>query len=358
MVGLTPPPTPSPGGRVRLAWRPFELQLPQPLATARVTIRRKRGWLLRLEGTDGAVGWGEVAPLDGELEPLSAALAEPELAGGSGAPWLERAALENRLTAGGLSGSLAFALGAALAELDGLPRGRWRPAPASAVLLPAGAAVVPALRQWLAAGLPCGTQGPALLRCRPTFKWKVAVAPDREERALLEQLLQVLPVDGWLRLDANGGWDRSTAWQWAERLAVEPRLAWLEQPLAPADQAGLRELAARLPVALDESLQADPALVASWPGWQVRRPSQEGDPRSLLAALEAGRPRLMLSTAFETGIGYRWLQHLAALQAEGPTPAAPGLAPGWQPAGGLASADPEVVWAAAAVAPGAGGLDR
>jgi O-succinylbenzoate synthase len=196
------------------------------------------------------------------------------------------------------------------------------------------------------------------LRCPPTFKWKVAVVPDREERALLEQLLEVLSVDGRLRLDANGGWDRPTAWQWAERLAAEPRLAWLEQPLAPGDHAGLCELADRVPVALDESLQVDPALAASWSGWQVRRPSQEGDPRPLLAALEAGRPRLMLSTAFETGIGRRWLQHLAALQAEGPTPAAPGLAPGWQPCGGLASADPEAVWEAAAVAMGPGAMAR
>jgi O-succinylbenzoate synthase len=343
---------------VRLAWRPFELQLPQPLATARGTIRRKRGWLLRLEGTDGAVGWGEVAPLDGELAPLRAALAELGSAAGPGAPWLERAALEERLMAGGWPGSLAFALGAALAELDGLPRGRWLPAPASAVLLPAGAAALTALRQWRAAAGPSGTQGPAPLRCPPTFKWKVAVVPDREERALLEQLLEVLSVDGRLRLDANGGWDRPTAWQWAERLAAEPRLAWLEQPLAPGDHAGLCELADRVPVALDESLQVDPALAASWSGWQVRRPSQEGDPRPLLAALEAGRPRLMLSTAFETGIGRRWLQHLAALQAEGPTPAAPGLAPGWQPCGGLASADPEAVWEAAAVAMGPGALAR
>jgi O-succinylbenzoate synthase len=56
----------------------------------------------------------------------------------------------------------------------------------------------------------------------------------------------------------------------------------------------------------------------------------------------------MLSTGFETGIGRRWLEHLAALQALGPTPVAPGLAAGWQPAGGLASLDPERVWQAAA----------
>jgi o-succinylbenzoate synthase len=57
---------------------------------------------------------------------------------------------------------------------------------------------------------------------------------------------------------------------------------------------------------------------------------------------------LMLSTALETGIGRRLLLHLAALQAEGPTPAAPGLAPGWRPEGALFAADPHLVWEAAA----------
>jgi O-succinylbenzoate synthase len=312
-------------GLIRLQWRPFGFALPQPLATAAGTVRERRGWLLRAQGEQGAVGWGEAALLDGQLEPLAAAIE----ALGSAPP---RGALEADLAAGGLPAALAFALGAALAELDGLPRRRWRAAPASAQLLPAGPAALDALAR----------TGPA-----PAFKWKVAVVADSLERALLEQLLQRLPAAARLRLDANGGWDRATAAAWAERLAREPRLQWLEQPLDPADQAGLAALAQRVPVALDESLQRQPALRQGWPSWQVRRPSQEGDPRPLLAALEQSTPRLMLSTAFETGIGRRWLEHLAALQAEGPTPVAPGLAPGWQAPGGLASADPETVWAAA-----------
>ena len=170
-----------------------------------------------------------------------------------------------------------------------------------------------------------------LERC--TFKWKVATAPDALERQLLEQLLQRLPPTARLRLDANGGWDRSTAEAWMQRLRDDPRLDWLEQPLAVEDQAGLDQLAALGPVALDESLDQQPELRRSWSGWQVRRPALEGDPRLLLRELQAGLPQRMLSTAFETGIGRRWLEHLAGLQAQGPTPAAPGLAPGWTPGG-------------------------
>jgi len=320
------------------------LPLPQPLRTASGVLTCKRGWLLRLTTASGALGWGEAAPLAfGEalapaLQRLEAAIAA---LGGSCC----RATLEQGLArAGGMDAwppALAFALGSALAEADGLvgaAAGGWLPPPPAAVLLPAGAAALPRLEQHLAVD-PTATA---------SFKWKVAVQCDRDERALLEQVLARLPAAARLRLDANGRWDRPTAQAWADRLVAEPRLQWLEQPLDPGDHEGLEALAAQLPLALDESLAADASLRQRWPGWQVRRPSQEGDPRPLLAALRAGQPYRVLSTAFESGIARRWLHHLAALQVQGPTPSAPGLAQAWQPQGPLMAADPQQVWEAAA----------
>jgi O-succinylbenzoate synthase len=337
-------------GLLRLAWRPFHFRLPRAMVSAHGTLEQRRGWLLRLEDGEGRLGWGEAAPIawqqsgpDGGARPWATdcpwALAAAALA--ALPQRLARPELECRLPQ--LPAPLAFALGLALAEIDGLgaaAAGGWRPAPASAVLLPAGAAMPAALEAALdGRGAAAGT---AL-----TVKWKVAAGEDVLERQLLERLLDRLPAGARLRLDANGGWDRATAAAWAERLAGNPRLEWLEQPLDPADGAGLEALAARLPLALDESLRLDPALASRWRGWQVRRPAQEGDPRPLLAALAAGTPRLMLSTALETGIAWRLLGHLAALQQDGPTPTAPGLAPGWRPAGGLFAADPARVWQAA-----------
>lgn len=329
------------GCDLRLQWRLFALPLHQPLRTARGLLAGKRGWLLRLEMAGGGVGWGEAAPLDGDLAPIEAAIAQLDAS-------TSKAELEAVLARSALPAALAFAIGAALAECEGLPCGRWRSPPASGLLLPAGPAALTALESALAGyHQPPSGDGPC-------FKWKVAVDPDPEERLLLDRLLERLPATARLRLDANGGWNRSTAAAWAQRLAAEPRLDWLEQPLDPADSQGLEELVVRFPavaIALDESLQVRPELRQHWPGWQVRRPSQEGDPRPLLAELERGRPRLMLSTAFETGIGARWLHHLAALQVEGPTPAAPGLAPGLTPPGELAASEPERVWQAAGALP-------
>ena len=322
-------------GRWRLSWRPYGFALPRQLITSQGVVAKRSGWLLRLDAADGRRCWGE-APL---WTPQAADAAEAALVAMPATG--TRRQLEQWLVQ--LPAPLAFALGTALVEADGLgaaDQGGWLAAPESAWLLPAGDAMLPALeavRQQASA--------------RPfTVKWKVAAKADRREFALLDALLELLPANSRLRLDANGGWDRRTAHRWADRLKADPRLEWLEQPLAPADHTGLQALAVEVPVALDESLREQPALVDGplrWLGWQVRRPAMEGDPRPLLQALQAGVPRLMLSTAFETGIGRRLLAHLAALQAQGSTPAAPGLAPGWRPAGDLFADDPQQVWEAA-----------
>lgn len=325
----------SPRGLLRLSWRPYRFALPQTLITSRGALGVRSGWLLRLRNAEGSCGWGEAAaPLWVEPAPAlhEAVEAIP--------PELTPADLEALLPR--LPACLACALGMALAELQGCGaavQGGWRLGPASAWLLPAGESALASLDPLLGAA----PDQPL------TFKWKVAAVDDAQERDLLELILQRLPASASLRLDANGGWDVATADRWVDRLVEEPRLQWLEQPLAPGQLGELRRLVRRLPVALDESLPLLlPQQRTAWPGWLVRRPLTEGDPRPFLRELQAGLPRQMISTAFETGIGRRWVEHLAALQAQGPTPAAPGFAPGWRPEGNLFAAEPERVWEAAA----------
>ena len=317
---------------LELQIRAFGFVLTRPLQTAAGVFRHRRGWLLKLKSVDGRIGWGEVAPLTpAEMEDCSQALR----------------ALPRQVTVQQLEellplqlGPVAFALGAALAELDALvgthALNPWLSPPPSAWLLPAGKAMLAKVDQLIEHN-----------HFPMTLKWKVATFEDDVERRLLEALLERLPSNASLRLDANGGWNRVTAWGWMQRVARDPRLSWLEQPLPPKDQAGIEALGRIGAVALDESLVQDPGLRARWKGWQVRRPLLEGDPRPLLRQLEQGIAKRMVSTVFETGIGRRWLHHLAALQWKGPTPSAPGLAPGWCPDGPLFSTDPEKVWSAA-----------
>lgn len=320
---------------LRLQTRPYAFELTRALQTASGNWQLRRGWLLRLDHPDGRTGWGEVAPLADELDPACAR----SVAALSDQCWSAKE-LEQHLVQS--PPAVAFGLGAALAEIQGLVgqagSDGWLPAPPSAHLLPAGDAMPPVLEDLLTTMPADGVV---------TVKWKVAALAESREQRLLEQLLQLLPANARLRLDANGGWNLPVAQRWAERLQNDNRLEWLEQPLAAGDWTGHQSLLKQVPVALDEGLRDHPHWRQAWMGWQVRRPLLEGDPRPLLRQLQQGLPRLMLSTAFETGIGGRWLAHLAALQRQGPTPAAPGLAPGWCPAGPLFSTDPAEVWTAA-----------
>ena len=323
---------------LRLQIRPYAFALLRPLQTAVGEIRQRAGWLVRLEHPSGRCGWGEVSPLNPDhAERCRRWIAQQ---GDAGGPAWSEVALDQWLA--NSPAEVAFALGAALAELQGLVGGDapgcWLSAPPSAHLLPAGEAMPHAFDQLLAQRPQEGSI---------TVKWKVAAADGAQELRLLEWLLERLPVGAHLRLDANGGWDRATAHNWVAALRGEDRLQWLEQPLAVDDLEGHQQLLEQIPVALDEGLRLHPEWQQAWAGWQVRRPSLEGDPRPFLRQLQQGVPRLMVSTAFETGIGARWLHHCAALQWQGATPAAPGLAPGWCPPGPLFSGDPLEVWCAA-----------
>lgn len=316
---------------MQLQWRPYRFALQPPMVTACGPWSERCGWLLRLEDLQsGRLSWGEAAPMAHEHALCAASISAlpTELSAGD---------LNDRLSA--LPGPVAFAIGLALAEREGLQGDGWLPAPASALLLPAGDEAITALEQALSR--PGNTSA-------FVAKWKVGVLECDRELQVLEQLLEQLPVGAKLRLDANGGWDRATAGRWAMRLEQEAKLHWLEQPLPPCDHAGLLALARRLPVALDESLRDGAGVPSGWPGWLVHKPAVEGDPRPLLRQLQIGAPRRMVSTALETGIGGRAVAHFAALISRGPSPCAPGLAPGWGASGALASRDPQRVWEAAA----------
>ena len=180
-----------------------------------------------------------------------------------------------------------------------------------------------------------------------TIKWKVSNQEKNfKEEKILQNILNILPKNFKLRIDPNGGWSRQKAQQWSNELKNETRLEWIEQPLQSKDIEGLFSLANQIPIALDESLVEFPYLRKIWKSWQIRRPALDGDPRLLLKEIEKEDSQIVISTAFETGIGSRWINYLASKQVKGAYPCAPGLAPGWCPQGPLFSSDPKSVWEA------------
>tara|TARA_Y100001968_G_scaffold248165_1_gene232683 strand:+ start:6823 stop:7791 length:969 start_codon:yes stop_codon:yes gene_type:complete len=321
--------------RLSLAIKPYSYQLLNPIHTSQGFLHKKKGWLLKVEDPSGHCGWGEVSPLN----PYELTKCEANLNKLTYSPLREE--IEEKIVTE--SGALGFGFGAALAEMDCLvgktTKDSWLKAPKSAILLPKGNTLLSTLNMYL--------QKNQSHKQPLTFKWKVGIEEPNVEKKLLEEILAVLPINYRIRIDANGGWSRKVAKDWSKKLAGDPRLDWLEQPLTPNDSEGLLELSKQVPIALDESLRCDPSLRNRWKYWQVRHPVLEGDPRELLKELNNGKSFITISTSFETGIGSRWVNHMAALQHNSSTPTAPGLAPGWFPKSELFSNDPHKVWEAA-----------
>ncbi len=323
--------------KLKLEVKPFSFHLLKPIQTSQGVITRKEGWLIKLQDQDSRIGWGEISPINSsELTQCKKILTK---LGSS----INKENLENQIKT--WPGPIGFAFGAALAEINLLigdhSEQRWLQVSSSAVLLPNNELeLLKSLDSTLENQYNDCTK--AL-----TFKWKVANYSNEIESVLLQKILKKLPHDVFLRIDANCGWTRSQAKEWAQELHQEPRLEWLEQPLPADDIEGLEELAQYIPVALDESLIKTPSLRQTWKSWQIRRPLLEGDPRILLKELTNKTRFRVISTSFETGIGRRWVEHLAALQQKTSTPTQPGLAPGWLPISPLFNKNPKTVWEAA-----------
>ena len=316
--------------------KPFSFDLTRKLITSKGIIHKKIGLLLQLKDSYGNCGWGEVSPIEGNE--LNVCIESLNFIGRK----TTKDSIENYLCE--LPGALAFGLGTSLADLENLTIKKLDfegfNITGSSYLLPTDIDPLESVVKYL--------DRSNKEKISSTIKWKVSNQENNfnEEKAL-QKILNVLPKNFKLRIDPNGGWSRQKAHEWSSELKNETRLEWIEQPLPSKDIEGLFSLANQIPIALDESLIEFPYLRKTWKSWQIRRPALDGDPRLLLKEIEKEDSQTVISTAFETGIGRRWINHLAARQVKGKNPCAPGLAPGWCPKGPLFNNNPKLVWEAA-----------
>ena len=316
--------------------KPYSFQLTRKLITSQGIIYKKIGLLLQVKDLDGNCGWGEVSPIN--ISDLKKCIESLNSIGSS----TTKDSLENCLFE--LPGALAFGLGTSLADLDNLTTSKIKferlNILKSSYLLPTDIDPLESIITYI--------DRSKKEKSSRTIKWKVSGQENNlNEEKILQKILHILPNNFKLRIDPNGGWSRQKAQAWSCELKKEPRLEWIEQPLPSKDIEGLFSLANQIPIALDESLVEFPFLRKIWKSWQIRRPALDGDPRLLLKGINKEYSQTVISTAFETGIGSRWIHHLASKQVKGKYPCAPGLAPGWIPKGPLFSNNPKSVWEAA-----------
>jgi len=303
----------------------YKLPFSQPLTLKGNTLRHREGFLLRLSGDDGSVGWGETAPLPGfsdespdqaaeQLRWLAGSMIGREATDDWVGPYGEFAReLE------GIAPSVRFGFELAIWNLYGVSFGR----PLQELVKPSPRAVVPVN------GLLSGPPSEILEQARHlrdagylSVKLKVGARTVAEDATLVRALGEELGAGISLRLDANRAWGYEEA---AEFLLDAACFEYIEEPLA--DPARLPELVREfgVPVALDESLVGtEPEELEAFAVAFVLKPTLLGGvSRTLRVAERALRLGVtpVISSAYESGVGTAALVALAAGIGDCPVPA-------------------------------------
>ncbi|MGA9379190.1 MAG: o-succinylbenzoate synthase [Phormidium sp.] len=271
----------------QLQFRPYQRSFVRSLSTSHGNWKTREGIILQLIDETGAVGWGEIAPLPWfGSETLAAAL-----------DFCSQLGKE-------ITRETIFSIPDQLPACQFGFESAWQAIkhPQKVTLnfnfsglLPSGEA---ALHTWE----KLWQQG------YRTFKWKIGVLPIAAEIDIFKKLIQALPNEAKLRLDANGGLTWETATKWL-KICDPWQIEFLEQPLAVGEEKAMLELSKKssTPLALDESVATIAQLKACYQlGWQgifVIKPCIAGSPFLLREFCQENNLDVVFSSVFETTIG-------------------------------------------------------
>jgi o-succinylbenzoate synthase len=242
--------------------RPFSLDLSRPLGTAKGTVERREGDLLRLDAGD-ARGVGEATPLPGWTESLADCRAALDaVAEVDDATLRDAVDADPRDPLGAAPSSVTDPLADASAARHAVEsavldaRGRRDGRRLAALLGDDPAATVP-VNATIGDGSPEETVTAAIDAVDAGFsclKVKVGAGDLNRDVTRLRTVRAAVGSDVELRADANAAWDRETAREAVDAFAMFG-LSYLEQPLAPDDLSGHAALRGRgVDIALDETL--------------------------------------------------------------------------------------------------------
>lgn len=288
---------------MQFEFRPYHRSFRQPLQTYHGAWRVRSGIILRLVDDRGQVGFGEIAPLEWfGSESFEQAL-----------EFCQR--LPTQITPEIIS-SIPDNLPACQFGFESAKE--WA-SDRSAKAIPKPADSVPrSYSALLAAGeTALDAWQPLWEEGYRTFKWKIGMAAIDDEVRIFERLMQALPPDGLLRLDANGGLSYSEATQWL-RVCRATNTEFIEQPLPVTQFGNLLELSQRhtTPIAIDESVatltQLKDCHQKGWRGIFVIKPAIAGSPSRLQQFCQNHQIDAVFSSVFETAIGRQAGLQLAA----------------------------------------------
>ncbi|MBD2099376.1 o-succinylbenzoate synthase [Leptolyngbya sp. FACHB-261] len=280
----------------RFEFRPYQRKFNQALQTHHGLWETRCGIILRLTAESGQIGFGEIAPLSWfGSESLEQALdfchqlptqikAEDIFTIPTSLPACQF----------GLESAWELLQEQGFQDINRASQQEPVPIPVSG-LLPAGAAALSSWQELWQQGYR-------------TFKWKIGVAPIEQELQHFQALVQVLPSEAKLRLDANGGLTSAEAHDWlkaCDQVGVE----FLEQPLPVEQFDTMLSLSQQYttPLALDESVaqlnQLEACYRRGWRGVFVIKPAIVGSPKRLRQFCQTYAIDAVFSSVFETSIG-------------------------------------------------------
>ncbi len=151
-----------------------------------------------------------------------------------------------------------------------------------------------------------------------TWKIKIGIRDGEAERLAVDRILERVDPSVRFRLDANQSLDFESTGAWLRWMEARPQVEFLEQPMPVGREMEMYRMGhdnlCRL--ALDESVvvwdDLERILDEGWPGWLVIKPSLFGSPERLFALPESVRCRLVVSSAFESGVGFSFVLQVAA----------------------------------------------
>ena len=284
----------------KFKFKTYQHPFPQPLYTHHGIWKIREGIIITLEDEMGKISQGEIAPIPWfGSETLAQALQFCRQLG-------HLVTVENIATIGDRLPACQFAFESAWQGLFKKDR-QINLSLKYCFLLPAGNAALTGLKN-----LHIVNTDKDL-----TVKWKIGVKPLTEEIEILKQLVEVLPPQTKLRLDANGGLNILDA---RKLLAVTDNIQaieFIEQPLAPDRFTEIlaldREYATT--IALDESVASlnrlQKCFELGWQGVFVIKAAIIGYPSRLHKFCRNNPIDAVFSSVFETEIGRQAVLDLA-----------------------------------------------
>lgn len=301
---------------------PYRLRLVKPLVMKGQTLQEREGLIIRLEDEDGFFGLGEIAPFPGlhhESMPAAAAQVAEMQARLNGCRIPDNLlplahGFDGWLGEENLFPSVRFGLEMALLNLLADRAAQ----PLAALLNPQYRTTV-SLNALFAGGREDLERDIPALAAEGyrAIKIKVGRHDLQTEVALVRRVRELAPAMD-IRLDANRAWSLPEALQFS-RMLGDCRIEYLEEPLRDPSGLGAFYRETSLPLALDETLDGmlpNVFLPPSGTAALILKPGVIGGfERSFRWAALARRCRLkvVISSAFESGVGLAALANLAAV---------------------------------------------